>query len=109
MHQLDRMEDTLTQLSQALLGNDDDRISKKQILPLVQEMFSRLVAGEKINAIQTYRQLTDAGLMESKTAIDTLIDALMKQGHETSPPPAPITRAVKNHGRRSRGAGTNVG
>ena len=98
MHQLDRMEETLTHLSQALLGNDDDRISKKQVLPLVQEIFSSMAAGETINAYKTYRQLTGAGLLESKTTIDTLIDAL-KQGHEASPPPAPVTRAVKNHGR----------
>ena len=68
MHQLDRIEEMLKQLT-----GDTPTMHPSWVREHVMALFSFIVQDKKIEAIKEYRTLTGLPLKESKDAIEVLI------------------------------------
>lgn len=71
MHQLDRMEEMLTKLANAMPDNPD-ALRRSDVARYVVDLFSYILQDKKIDAIRAHRMLTGMGLKESKDAIEGL-------------------------------------
>lgn len=75
-HQLDRIEEMLSQLSARLVGPSDQYLHKSEVPRLVLAMLQAILDGRQIEAIKTYRMLTGYGLKESKDEIEKITNRL---------------------------------
>ena len=68
--QLDRMEEMLTRLVHAHPDERDNMIHRADAARMVVELIGHMTAGRQIEAIKTYRAITERTLKESKDAIE---------------------------------------
>ena len=71
MHQLDRIEEGITQLLAGMPGNPDF-LRRSDVASGISNIITALVQEKKIEAIKMHRGLTGWGLKESKDEIERL-------------------------------------
>jgi ribosomal protein L7/L12 len=76
MHQLDRIEEMLTLLTNGVPSN---AIPRAEIKCGIDDMFRFMREGRKIEAIKVHRSLTGYGLKESKDEIERIMNRMMKE------------------------------
>jgi ribosomal protein L7/L12 len=74
--QLDRMEEMLTKLVRAHPSEQDNLIHRADAARMVVDLVAHIAAGRQIEAIKTYRTLTERTLKESKDAIEAVSNRL---------------------------------
>jgi ribosomal protein L7/L12 len=73
MHQIDRIEDMLVQLTRNL-PTASQHVTKQEVASSVLEMFACIKQGKTIEAIRLHRQLTGTPIKESKDEICRFVD-----------------------------------